>query len=89
MDVEVPTHEPVVIGVAATELGRDADDVPVGRELGGSVWVESQAPSAHLADGDVGGNVGHVDKHVDLRAIPAFAEKPSRPHQQADFADCE
>ncbi len=76
--VQVLAHEALVVGDAAHEVGRDADDVPVGGDLRLVLGVEAEDAPAHLLDRHAGGGDRHVDQHVQRRAVPALAEQRSR-----------
>ena len=83
--VQVLAHEALVVGAAADEVGRDADDVPVGGDLLRVGGVQPQRAAAHLLDGDAGGGDRHVDQDVQRRAVPALAEQRARADEAASW----
>ena len=86
VQMRVAADEARVVGVAAPELAAPRTRCPSCSPASRVARVEAQAAPAHLADGDVGRDRGHVDEHVDRRAVPALAEQPARPEQHEDLA---
>ena len=89
VQVQVLAHEARVVGAAAHEVGRHADDVPVGGELLRVARVQPQRAAAHLLHRHAGGGDGEVDEAVDHRAVPALAEQRARADQRAADAALE
>ena len=75
VQMDVLAHEAAVVGAAARQPGRDADDVPVGGDLLGIGRVQPQRAAAHLAYRDARRRDGHVDETVHARCVPALAEQ--------------
>ena len=83
VEVAVLADEARVVGGALRVARRDADDVPVRRDLLRVGGIQPQRAPAHLAHRHAGGRARQVDQAVHARRVPALAEERARADERA------